>query len=67
MATTRKRKIKLSDIETPLTQPPLATFAAKNKIYYVDKDNFPSQELLDLLAPEKSEDQVVQYYDSEKE
>ncbi|KAL2632362.1 hypothetical protein R1flu_017048 [Riccia fluitans] len=67
MAITRKRKIKLSDIETPVTQLPLATFAAKNKIYYVDKDSFPCQELLDLLVPEKGEDQVVQYYDSEEE
>ncbi|KAL3677429.1 hypothetical protein R1sor_027377 [Riccia sorocarpa] len=67
LATTRKKKINLSDIEAPETQLPLATFAAKNKIYYVDKENFPSQELLDLLVQEKVKDQVVYISDSEED
>ncbi|KAG6549597.1 hypothetical protein Mapa_008575 [Marchantia paleacea] len=53
MATKLKRKIKLSDVRTPYTQRPLVTFAANNEYYFVEKDNFPSKELLDQLVPDK--------------
>ncbi|CAM6129006.1 unnamed protein product [Calypogeia fissa] len=52
-ATRIKKKFKLSDIRTPYTNRPLVTFSANNEYYFIDKDNFPNQELLDKLLPER--------------
>ncbi|KAG6549598.1 hypothetical protein Mapa_008576 [Marchantia paleacea] len=60
MAITTRRKIKLSDVRTPHTQRPLVTFAANKIFYYVDKDNFPDEELLKLLVPEKHEELLAE-------
>ncbi|BBM98779.1 transmembrane protein 70, mitochondrial [Marchantia polymorpha subsp. ruderalis] len=63
MAITTRRKIKLSDVQTPLTERPLVTFAAKNNFYYVDKDNFPDEGLLKLLVPESPEELLAEKHE----
>lgn len=54
MATSLRKTVRIADVTQPETQRPLVTFAAGGDYYFIDKDKFPSAELLQKLSPASS-------------